>query len=78
MKTMVVSASEYAALLNVEQMVRIAMVQPDAGEFIGVALFSLDQVRKDEAEGVEVPAVTQGASELAQALIKRASGPQQP
>ena len=47
MKKIEVFADEYAALLNVEQMVRVAMKSPDTGEFLLTALAALDLVRKD-------------------------------
>jgi hypothetical protein len=73
---------EYQALLNVEQMIRVAMIQPDAGEFLVVAIQSLDQVRRDE--GIEVAALVRAPADphdvrevsgLAQALIKKAMAP---
>jgi len=53
MKKLNVSAMEYQALLNVDKMVRIAMTNPAAGEFLVMAIMALDNVRRDE--GIEVP-----------------------
>lgn len=68
MRPITVSADEHAALLNLEQMVRLAMKQPDAGEFIAVALHALDTVRR-----AETPPPLEGGtvSALAQSLIER-------
>jgi len=79
-----VSALEYEALLNLDKVLRIAMIRPQTGTFIAVAVQALDQVRKDEGipgpdlvvpadphEGGDVRQV----SGLAQALIKRAMKP---
>ena len=77
-----VLALEYEALLNLERILRVALVSPDAGEFIVVAIQSLDQVRRDE--GIEVAALVRAPADphdvrevsgLAQALIKKAMAP---
>lgn len=82
MKTRAVSALEYEALLNLDRMIRIAMVQPAAGEFVAVAVQALDKVRADE--GIDVAALerpkenphdVREVSALAQALIKKAMEP---
>ena len=76
-----VSALEYEALLNLDKVLRIAMIRPKTGEFIAVAIQALDQVRRDE--GLETPPIAppmvpgnahdvRQVSGLAQALIKRA------
>lgn len=75
-----VSALEYEALLNLDRIVRVAMSQPGAAEFIVTAIQSLDQVRRDE--GIDTPPIAPPASQnphdvrqvsaLAQAMIKRA------
>ena len=52
---MLVSAAEYAALLNVDQMVRVAMTAPDSGEFLAGAIMALDAVRKAEAPRIVKP-----------------------
>lgn len=76
-----VSALEYEALLNLDKVLRIAMIRPKTGEFIAVAIQALDKVREDE--GIEGPNLVVPAdpneggdvrqvSGLAQALIKRA------
>ena len=79
--TRAVSALEYEALLNLDRIIRVAMSQPGAAEFLVVAIQSLDQVRRDE--GLETPPIAppmvpgnahdvRQVSGLAQALIKRA------
>lgn len=79
--TRAVSALEYEALLNLDRIIRVAMSQPGAAEFLVVAIHSLDQVRRDE--GLDTPPIAPPAvagnphdvrqvSGLAQALIKRA------
>ncbi len=70
MKIVTVSADEHAALLNLEEMVRLALVQSSAGEFIAVALQVLDQVRRAETP---VPLEGKTVSALAQSLIQRAA-----
>ena len=53
MRTRIVSAMEWEALLNVERMVRLAMSKPATGEFLVAAIQALDAVRSDERRGIE-------------------------
>jgi hypothetical protein len=55
MKTRVVSAMEYEALLNVERMLRVALVKPNVGDILVGALLALDKVRKTEGGEVKPP-----------------------
>jgi len=48
MKQITVSAMEYSALLTLDQNVRIAMHNPEAGEFLVMSIIALDSVRRDE------------------------------
>jgi hypothetical protein len=82
MKVREVSELEYAGLLNLEQVIRVALVNPGCGEFIAVAIQALDTVRREEGiqmSALELPAPGQkqfsAASELVTSLIKRASRP---
>lgn len=80
-----VSALEYEALLNLDRIIRVAMVQPGAAEFLVTSIQALDQVRKDE--GIEIPALVKKpippknphdvreVSALARAMIKKAMEP---
>lgn len=73
-----VSALEYHALIELDRLIRMAMVIPDAGPFLAVAIQSLDQVRRDQ--GLPIPAPVEAPQErinpevsaLAGSLIKRA------
>ena len=73
---------EYAALLTLEQVIRIAITVPSTGEFIVTALAALDQVRKEH--GITPPSMgvienrpkpqpkpLQGPSTLLKGLIGR-------
>lgn len=59
-----VVAMEYEALKNLDQMVRLAMVNAAAAEFVAGAIQALDAVRREN--GLECPAspvVTYGSSD---------------
>ena len=72
---MVVSEQEYAALLNLDRMVRQAMAIPGTAELLVGALHALDHVR--DMEGLPKPGSGNPivASNLAKALIDRVSKP---
>ncbi len=78
LRTITVNAMEYAALLDVDRMIRIAMSVPDASEMLVGAIQALDLVRAGYGiPGPETPqpAVQQESAKLsgpAQGLIKRA------
>lgn len=84
METMNVSAQEYAGLLHLERVLRMAMTVPGTGEFIAVALQALDAVRRVEGlpgpEKVNIPQAENAAGSvsamaaamLAQAVIGKA------
>lgn len=77
-KTCIVSAMEYAALLNVEKMVRLAMEQPSTGEFLVGAMQALDTVRRVEAGELErqpSPILKASATAVANALITKVRKP---
>jgi len=72
---------EFNALLNLESMIRMAMISPSSGEFIAVAIQALDAVRKDESivrpkvlPPMNRPAPQSNVSDLASNLIKKAMG----
>lgn len=73
-----VSTLEYEALLHLDQMIRLAIIRPDCGDLLAVAIQALDKVRADE--GIEQAVVPEQdtahdvrqISGLAQAMIKRA------
>lgn len=78
MKQITVSALEYAGLLTLDKTVRIAMHNPEAGEFLVMAIKALDQVRLDE--GIEAPEKIASfedsqpkLSPIAKALLERVS-----
>ena len=48
-----VSKLEYAALLDLDRMIRLAMNMPGAGEFLVAAIQALDTVRREE--GLPIP-----------------------
>jgi hypothetical protein len=76
MQKITVSALEYAALCDVDKMVRVCLVSPAAGEMLVGAIKALDMVREDE--GIKTEEVKPLApklapvSALASALIERA------
>lgn len=70
MKQITVSALEHEALLNLEKVLRVALKNPDTGEFIAGALQALDAVRREEAGDVAGPQIV-AASSIATALIER-------
>lgn len=70
MKKCEVSCLEYEGLLNLEKMIRIALINPGTGEFVAAAIQALDAVRRDEAGDAAAPVIS-GASTLANALIER-------
>ena len=73
-----VSTLEYEALLHLDQMIRLAIIRPDCGDLLAVAIQALVKVRADE--GIEQAVVPEQdtahdvrqISGLAQAMIKRA------
>ena len=73
-----VSTLEYEALLHLDQMIRLAIIRPDCGDLLAVAIQALDKVRADE--GIEQAVVPEQdtahdvrqISGLAQAMINRA------
>jgi nitrogen-specific signal transduction histidine kinase len=78
MKQITVSAMEYAALLTLDQNIRIAMHNPEAAEFLVLSIQALDQVRLDE--GIAAPEKIASfednkpkLSPIAKALIDRVS-----
>ena len=79
MEKMPVSVLEFQALLNLESMIRMAMISPSSGEFIVVAIQALDSVRKDERivrpkvlPPISRPAPQSNVSDLASNLILKA------
>jgi len=79
MEKIPVSVLEFQALLNLESMIRMAMISPSSGEFIAVAIQALDAVRKDESivrpkvlPPMNRPAPQSNVSDLASNLISRA------
>jgi hypothetical protein len=80
--TQSVSALEYAALLELDKLVRLAMVRPGAAEALVVCLQSLDAIRREEGLAASPvfsapePAHDQAeVSALAAGLIRRAMQP---
>ena len=71
---------EYAALLTLEEVIRIAIKVPNTGEFIVTALAALDQVRAEHGitpppmgvmENRPKPKAPEGPSTLLRGLIGR-------
>jgi hypothetical protein len=68
MKIIEVSSNEYAALKNLEEMIRLAMTTPNTGEFVAVALQALDAVRRDES--METAALLRSKSDASDLVLK--------
>lgn len=65
-----VSSLEFEALKHLESMVRMAMTQPEAAEFVVVAIQALDAVRREES-----PALLRSPhqpSDMVQDVIRKA------